>query len=100
MSWSFESPLDFNDYLVGAPVVPPGLPQGVSSFLTRVIIHEPTISSSAIITQAMEPSQPSSPIQIILDIDAFRQESFPTADPAGQQLEGLRDFKNQIFFES
>ncbi|VAW13401.1 hypothetical protein MNBD_BACTEROID05-832, partial [hydrothermal vent metagenome] len=34
--------------------VPPELPQVVSSFLTRVVIHEPSIGANAIITQALE----------------------------------------------
>ena len=37
----FNIPLpmrDFSDYLTAPPVVPEGLPQGVSSFLTRIVI--------------------------------------------------------------
>ena len=60
--------LDFDDYLTSAPIIPKGLPQGVSSFLTRVVIYEPEIGASAIITQAFEQLIDPKFLPIILDI--------------------------------
>lgn len=97
-----EFPLPvISDYLTGAPIVPDGLPQGVSSFLTRVVIHEPEIDAAAIITQALEQVVNPNILPIILDIDVFKQkpEGIREED-AWETLEKLRHFKNKIFFKS
>jgi uncharacterized protein (TIGR04255 family) len=97
----FPQPLrDFNEYLTAAPIVPEGLPQGVSSFLTRVVIQNPEIDAAAIITQAFEQIIDPKFIPIILDIDAFEQKDRIKDQEAWQALEELRLFKNQIFFSS
>ena len=67
--------MDFGDYLTAAPIVPEGLPQGVSSFLTRIVIHEPKMDASAIITQALEQIVNPNILPLILDIDVFKQKS-------------------------
>lgn len=92
---------DFSEYLTSAPIIPEGLPQGVSSFLTRVVIHEPLINAAAIITQALEQVVNPNFIPIILDIDVFKQKSEGLSEKdAWDTLEKLRHFKNKIFFES
>jgi len=97
----FPEPLrDFNEYLTAAPIVPEGLPQGVSSFLTRVVINDPEIDAAAIITQAFEQLVDPKFLPIILDIDVFKQRDVIGEEDAWQTLEALRDFKNKIFFES
>jgi uncharacterized protein (TIGR04255 family) len=77
------------------------LPQGLSSFLTRLVIPDPSIDAIAIVTQALEQTVDPKFVPIILDIDVFRQT--PTGmseDEAWKLIEKLRDFKNMIFFES
>jgi uncharacterized protein (TIGR04255 family) len=97
----FPQPLrDFNEYLTAAPIVPEGLPQGVSSFLTRVVIQNPEIDAAAIITQAFEQIIDPKFIPIILDIDTFKQKDRIDEEEAWQDLEELRQFKNEIFFSS
>ena len=92
---------DFGNYLAAPPTVPAGLSQGVSSFLTRVVIHEPEIGAAGIITQALEQIINPNVLTIILDIDVFKQKSEGiTEEEAWQTLEKLRHFKNKIFFES
>jgi len=91
---------DFNEYLTAAPIVPEGLPQGVSSFLTRVVIHEPETDAAAIVTQAFEQIIDPKYLPIILDIDIFKQKDSISEEEAWQTLEKLRHFKNKIFFES
>ena len=92
---------DFSEYLKASPIIPEALPQGVSSFLTRVVIHEPSIDAAAIITQALEQVVNPNFIPIILDIDVFRQKSEGISEvDAWKILEKLRHFKNKIFFES
>lgn len=91
---------DFSDYLTAPPTVPEGLPQGVSSFLTRIAIYEPSIDAHAIITQLLEQIV-NEAAPIILDIDVFkvRPEGLEERD-AWNIIEKLRHFKNQIFFKS
>jgi uncharacterized protein (TIGR04255 family) len=91
---------DFGDYLTVPPRVPERLPQGVSSFLTRVVIHEPSIDANAVITQALE-SVVGERVPIILDIDVFKLRSEGIEEEnIWSTLENLRDFKNKIFFAS
>ncbi len=95
-----QSMLNFNEYLTAAPIVPEGLPQGVSSFLTRVVIHNPDVDATAIITQAFEQIVDPKFLPIILDIDVFQQKETISEEDAWQKLEELRHFKNKIFFAS
>lgn len=92
---------DFSDYLTAPPIVPEGLPQGVSSFLTRVVIHEPEMDAAAIITQSLEQLVTPNLLPIILDIDVFKQKTEGIKeDEAWELLERLRHFENKIFFKS
>ncbi len=91
---------DFDEYLVCPPRVPDELPQGVSSFLTRIIIHEPSIEANAVITQALE-SVLGDVVPIILDIDVFKlRAEGMEEDDIWSTLENFRIFKNRIFFAS
>lgn len=93
---------DFAEYLAAPPIVPEGLPQGISSFLTRVILPEPAIGANAIITQALEAVQPvQTHLPVILDIDVFRLSSGGIDEnDAWNTIEQLRHFKNKIFDKS
>jgi uncharacterized protein (TIGR04255 family) len=92
---------DYSDYLTAPPIVPEELPQGVGSFLTRVVIHEPSIDAHAIITQALDRIVDPKVAPVILDIDVFKlkTEGIEEKD-AWETLEKLRNFKNKIFFSS
>lgn len=91
---------DFGDYLTAPPTVPDSLPQGVGSFLTRIVIHEPSIGANAIITQALEQIAVEK-APIILDIDVFKlQPKGIEEKDAWETLEKFRHFKNKIFFNS
>lgn len=91
---------DFGEFLTAPPIVPEGLPQGVSSFLTRVVIHESSIGATAIITHALE-STVKDTAPVVLDIDVFKlyPEGIDEND-AWEIMEELRHFKNNIFNES
>jgi uncharacterized protein (TIGR04255 family) len=92
---------DFNEYLVAPPIIPSGLPQGIVSFLNRVVIHDPETDASAIVTQAFEQIVDPKYLPIIFDIDVFRQKSEGIDEvDAWETLDKLRDFKNKIFFQS
>ena len=91
----------FETYLRAVPVIPPELPQYISSFLTRVTIHNPETNMAAHVVQALEESAPGSQLAVILDIDAFKEGEFSTNDPRIEQtFDQLRAFKNLIFFNS
>lgn len=92
---------EFGDYLVSPPEVPKALPQGVSSFLTRIVFHEPEGGMQCILTQALEgPDMEHGVVPIVLDIDVFVEGQFSIdADMYWQELDKLRDFKNKVFFE-
>lgn len=93
--------IKFETYLRSAPVVPPELPQYVSSFLTRVTIHDPALDIAAHIAQALETDESGRHRAVIFDIDAFKQGEFAIDDPAIEEtLKRLREFKNLIFFNS
>lgn len=95
-----QTALDFDDYLTAGPIVPKGLPQGISSFLTRVVIHDPAIDAVAIMTQAFEQIVDPKFVPIILDIDVFKKKEIISEEESWQTLESFRHFKNKIFFES
>jgi len=92
---------DFSSFLEAAPSVPKALPQGLASFLQRVVMVDPQQGRQAIVTQALENSQQAgNTVDVILDIDAFRQiRAASSADEVWSGLDNLRDFKNDIFFE-
>jgi uncharacterized protein (TIGR04255 family) len=92
---------DFGDYFTAPPTVSEKLPQGVTSFFNRVVIHEPTIGANAIITTSMEPVSKPDLVPIILDIDVFKikPEGFDE-EAMWESLDRIRDFKNRIFYNS
>lgn len=91
----------FENYLRVAPLVPPELPQRVTSFLTRVTIHNPDDAIAAHVTQALQPTTEAQMFTVILDIDAYKEAEFSPEDPAIERtLQQLRAFKNLIFFNS
>ncbi len=95
-----QTVLDFDDYLTAGPIVPKELPQGLSSFLTRVVIRDPDTDALAIITQAFEQIINPKFVPIILDIDVFKQKEVISEEETWQTLEKMRHFKNRIFFTS
>lgn len=95
---------DFDEYLTAPPIVPKELPQGISSFLTRIVVTEPSLGINAIITQALElvpPMREITRLPVILDIDVFNQDpKGMTEADAWNTIEQLRHFKNKIFDKS
>lgn len=92
---------DFSEYLTAPPTVPTGVPQIVASFLTRVVVSNSEINSTAIITQALEQTTPEI-LPIILDIDVFKREpkGINEEEEMWDIFRKLRHFKNDIFFKS
>lgn len=92
---------DFAKYLTAPPSIPTTLPQEVSQFLTRMIVHDRESGAIANITQALQKSELPGHATIVLDIDVYRlQESGFNAEEVRPILEQLRHLKNRIFFDS
>lgn len=90
---------DYDEYLRAAPPVPRELPQFVSSFLSRITIHEPDSGLAAHISHALEIDADGRQPTVIVDIDAFRASDVePLAAAVDEAFERLHDFKNRIFF--
>ena len=93
--------ITFETYLRSAPVIPLELPQHVSSFLTRVTVHDPQTDIAAHVAQALESNTQEQRLIVILDIEAYKQSEFAIDDPMIEQtFQQLRTFKNLIFFNS
>lgn len=92
---------DFSHYLVAGPVVPPGLPQTVSGFLSRISI--PCEDCSVNVTQAFTgvATDGASP-NVLLDIEAAQPLALDADNTTELRavLSKLRNFKNDVFFES
>jgi|SRR5882724_1051657 len=67
----------FETYLRTAPVIPPELPQYLSSFLTRVTIHDPNADIAAHVAQALETSTPGHQLSVLSTSMLISSESFP-----------------------
>ncbi len=90
----------FEDFLTAGPNVPEPLPQGVAEFLSRVVVHEPATGAAVIITQALEPENPTNrTAPVILDIDVFKQTEFAVeSNDYWELLDRFRILKNDVFF--
>lgn len=90
---------DFKEYLTAPPEVPGSLPQGISQFLTKIVIHEEDITANII--QMLDKSIKPDHIGVILDIDVFKVKKLGfDKESVLLEFNQLRDFKNRIFFES
>lgn len=89
---------DLGPYLTAIPPVGPGIKARVSSFLSRVVIHDDQSDNTAVVTQAMDPSAEANH-QVLIDIEVFRAgESGIESDSIRRILDGQRVFKNRLFF--
>ena len=64
---------DFREYLTASPEVPEGLPQAVSDYLSRLVIHDPTLNVNCNLTQALQPMEPDSSDFITIQQVRFHQ---------------------------
>jgi len=93
---------DFKEYLLTTPEIAPNIPQELVGYLMRLVIPHKNKLDIAIVIQEMKPiSENGNLLPIIFDIDVFRNIKL---DPQDSQiweiLEELREFKNDIFFNS
>ncbi len=92
---------DYDDYFTAAPKIPPGLPQVLNHFFTRLVIPFLDQEATAIVIQT--PSDKPDPMNstVILDTDVFAEVSLASDDAKIDEiLARLRKVKNEIFFSS
>jgi len=91
----------FGKYLTQQPNYPDEIPQAVSSFLQRFVMHETVSGAVIIVTHALEDSPFQGNLPVIVDIDAFKNGNYaPEGADMWTCLEGLRVLKNKFFFAS
>lgn len=92
---------DFNEYILTNPQIAPNLPQALSTFFLRLEIPNYDIPAKAILIQTMEKPTQDKKLPLILDIDVIRENEYiRNMDDVWTDFESLRDFKNEIFFNS
>jgi len=95
--------INLRNYFIAPPQVPESLPQTLRAYLTRVVIHEPSLEHSAIVTQSFEPNPTDKEhAAILLDIDAFKSVALKPVEheEIDRVLNDLHRFKNDVFFGS
>ena len=91
---------DFREYILTTPEIAPKLPQGLAGFFMRLVIPDERSRAVAIITLTMEDPQ-EQVLPLIFDIDVFREAPFDVhGEEMWEALGQLRDYKNEIFFNS
>lgn len=95
-------PITFEDYLLTFPRMGPSFLTSVTGLLMRVVAPAPD-GATVVITEAIDETTVSAnSIDVILDIDVFRQVDLPIAEQeeSWRVLEALRELKNEAFFGS
>jgi uncharacterized protein (TIGR04255 family) len=91
---------DFREYVLTAPDIAAGLPQGLATFIMRLVIPVERANCVAIVTETIETAQ-GGRLPFILDIEAFTERPFKSEDEElWQTLDRLREVKNDFFFRS
>jgi uncharacterized protein (TIGR04255 family) len=82
--------------------VAPAIDTGFAGYLLRLALPRPDIPAVGWITQSIEPVREDSGfVPLVFDVDVVREGSFPLDDDLfWGTLERLREYKNELFFES
>jgi uncharacterized protein (TIGR04255 family) len=92
---------DFSEYILTNPQIAPNLPQALLNFFLRFVINSPDSKFTAIVTETFEERTKDNKLPIILDIDVFSAKAYDiNSKELWDNFEKIRDFKNQIFFNS
>ncbi|MBI4304634.1 MAG: TIGR04255 family protein [Chloroflexi bacterium] len=94
-------PANLGEYITNPPKLPDGVPETVSSFLTRIVIQDSDRGVAANITEALEKSVEPNCLMVILDIDVYKQHDFGVDDEnVWNTFTQMRELKNLIFFNT
>ena len=88
---------DLEEYFTASPVLPKKLPQELSQFFTRLVVHEKDLTASIIQTLVQSPK--SEHIGIILDINVLKENVKGISEKSiWSTMKRMREFKNRLFF--
>jgi len=92
---------DFKEYILTTPEIAPKLPQALDHFFMQLVVPNPDIPATAIITQTIGKPTQNQILPLILDIDVSLKTSYvDNKSEMWDEFEKLRIFKNDIFFDS
>lgn len=92
---------DFKDYFKTIFEISKGLPQNVAHFFMKILIPKIEIDSVANITLTIDKPTNTNKLPFIFDIDVFKNSEYNINDKKiWNDFIMLRDFKNDIFFNS
>jgi len=91
---------DFKEYILTNPEIAPKLPQSLDHFYMQLVVQKPEILARAVITQTMETPTEKNLLPLVLDIDVFKEALYTDEKTMWDDIEKLRTFKNDIFFDS
>lgn len=91
---------DFKEYILTNPEIAPKLPQSLAHFYMQLVMPKPDIQATAVITQTMEKATENNLLPLVLDIDVFKEALYTDEKTMWDDIEQLRTFKNDIFFDS
>jgi uncharacterized protein (TIGR04255 family) len=95
-----QGPLAFEEYLKTFPRVGEEAGQDVTQFLLRLVLPQPDLDATLILTEALVPGEPSTRLGVILDIDLFRETVvLPESPEIWTILDTFRARKN-VYFEA
>lgn len=90
----------FLEYLTAPPRLPDSLPQSISNFLVRVVVHDENRGLSANVIQTLDQAEKEGHVRIILDVDVYKEWSSEEQEGIMVAFNDLHDFKNDVFFHS
>jgi len=101
---AIEIPLktfELEQYFTSPPKVPPGLPEILEHFFSRILIQFPEEGAKAFVTLALSETKDPLVTPVLLDIDAFMEVQLTPKDAKiWDSLAVLRRLKNEVFKRS
>lgn len=91
---------DFKEYILTNPQIAPKLPQSLAHFYMQLVMPNPDIQATAVISQTMENVTDNNLLPLVLDIDVFKEAIYTDEKTMWDDIDKLRNFKNDIFFDS
>ena len=93
---------DLNKFITNLPQIPLGIPAKMAGFLNQITLSNKEISAFGQITLALDRNRTNEKkLPVIFDIDVFNLEQTQNKiELLQKKLLDLRNFKNQIFFNS
>jgi uncharacterized protein (TIGR04255 family) len=95
------SMVDFDDYIVGGPKIPPELPQGLSEFRQSYVVPLPTSGAIARVQLAFSANDvTTSHVPVLFDLDILQECDLDPMDIGTIKtvFDSLRTLKNHVFF--